>query len=79
LLSREHVDFANATSNELEQLAQACEPASFSLNDEDDLDGTYHKAGKMDSDLSSTPLVAPEQTDRVKVIRGYSISSEVLT
>lgn len=34
----------------------------FGLNNEDVLDETYHKAGKMDSDLFSTPLVS-EQTD----------------
>lgn len=69
LISRRHVDFTNVTSNELEQLAQACEPASFGLNDEDVLDETYQKARKLDPGLFSTPL-APEQTDLVnKVIR----------
>jgi hypothetical protein len=73
LKSRRHVDFRVAdcaTSNELEQLAQACESASFGLSDEDILDETYDTAGKMDSDLFSTPLV-PKQTDLVKVMRGY--------
>lgn len=65
-----HVDFVNATSNELEQLAQACEPASFGVKGEDVLDETYQKARKLDPGLFSTPLV-PEQTDLVKVIRGY--------
>jgi hypothetical protein len=39
LISCRHIYFANVTSNELEeQLAQACELASFGLNDEDILD-----------------------------------------
>lgn len=40
LVSRRLVDFANASCDELQQLAQACERASFGLNDEDE---TYHK------------------------------------
>jgi len=71
LISRRHVDFANASSNELEQLAHACcEPTSFGLNDEDILDETYHKTTKVDSDVFSTQLVL-EQTDLVKAIREY--------
>ncbi|KAI0294539.1 hypothetical protein BC826DRAFT_1104606 [Russula brevipes] len=34
LTSQRHVNFTNATSDELEQLAQACEPATFGRNDE---------------------------------------------
>ena len=34
----------------LNQLERACEPATFGRNDEDVLDETYRKAGKMDSD-----------------------------
>ena len=49
---------------------QACEPAPFGLNDKDVLDETYRKAGKMDSELFSMPLV-PEHTDLVKVLRGH--------
>ena len=32
------------------------------------MDETYRKAGKMDSDLFSTPLI-PDHTDLVKVVR----------
>jgi hypothetical protein len=66
--SQRHVNFTNATSDELEQLAQACQPATFGRNDEDVMDETYRKAGKMDSELFSTPLVY-EYTDVVKIVR----------
>ena len=69
-ISRRYVDFANTSFGELEQLAQVCEPASFGINDKDVLDETYRKAGKMDSELFSTPL-ASEHTDLVKVLRGH--------
>ncbi|KAI0276031.1 hypothetical protein BGY98DRAFT_935363 [Russula aff. rugulosa BPL654] len=42
-----HINLANVTPDELEQLAQACEPASFGRDKEDVLDETYRKAGKM--------------------------------
>ncbi len=70
LIPRRHIDFANATFSQLEQLVQACEPASFGLNDKDVIDETYRKAGKMDSELFATPLV-PEHTDLVRVLRGH--------
>ena len=61
----------NASSNGLEQLAQACcEPTSFGLNDQDILNETYHKATTVNSNLSSTQLVL-ELTDVVKVIGEY--------
>ncbi|KAF9038604.1 hypothetical protein BJ165DRAFT_1499142 [Panaeolus papilionaceus] len=44
-----HVDFANATKEDLKALATACQPATFGFGDADVLDETYRKAGKMDS------------------------------
>ncbi|KAI0302516.1 hypothetical protein BC826DRAFT_1101412 [Russula brevipes] len=63
-----HVNFTDATSDELEQLAQTCQPATFGRNDKDVMDETYRKAGKMDPELFSTPLVY-EYTDIVKIVR----------
>ncbi|TDL27753.1 hypothetical protein BD410DRAFT_713244 [Rickenella mellea] len=37
-----------ATENQLDELAEACEPATFGSNDKDVLDDNYRKAGKMD-------------------------------
>jgi hypothetical protein len=54
----------------LEQLAQACEPASFGLKQECVLDETYRKAGKMDSDYFSSKLDL-SHTDLMDIIRGY--------
>jgi hypothetical protein len=54
--SQRHVNFTNATPDELEQLAQACQPATFGRNDQAVMDETYRKAAKMDPDLFSTPL-----------------------
>ncbi|KAH9959136.1 hypothetical protein BJV74DRAFT_947509 [Russula compacta] len=64
------VNLSNATLDELEGLAQGCEPASFGLNKEDVLDETYRKAGKIDlGGFSSTLDLA--QTDLLKIIRDY--------
>ncbi|KAF8495736.1 hypothetical protein F5888DRAFT_1615515 [Russula emetica] len=62
-----HVNFANATSNELEQLAQACEPASFGMVKEDVLDETYRKAGKMNLGHFSL-ILDPVRVDLMKII-----------
>lgn len=70
ILCRRHINFANATIDELEQLSQACEPASFGVNKEDVLDETYRKAGKMDSGYFA-PLLDPIQTGLLKIICGY--------
>lgn len=65
---RRHIDLANASPDELEQLAQACEPASFGKGNETVFDEAYRKAGKMDSELFS-PILDPSQTNLIKIIR----------
>ncbi|TDL27718.1 hypothetical protein BD410DRAFT_781599 [Rickenella mellea] len=42
------IHFANATEAQLDELAKACQPATFGANQEDVLDENYRKAGKMD-------------------------------
>ena len=54
----------------MEQLSQACEPASFGVKQEDVLDETYRKAGKMDSECFASTL-DPLNTDLMKIVRGY--------
>jgi hypothetical protein len=54
----------------LEQLTQACEPASFGVKQEPVLDETYRKAGKMDSECFA-PTLDPFHTDLIKIVRGY--------
>ena len=63
-----HINLANATPEKLEQLAQACEPASFGLKQE--LDVTYREAGEMDSECFSSTLDL-SHTDLPNIIRGY--------
>jgi hypothetical protein len=54
----------------LDQLAQACEPASFGRKHENVFDETYRKAGKMDPECFS-PMLDPFRADLIKIIRGY--------
>ncbi|KZP19358.1 hypothetical protein FIBSPDRAFT_862776 [Athelia psychrophila] len=44
-----HIDLSKATSAQLQDLADACQPATFGLNKQDVLDESYRKAGKMDT------------------------------
>lgn len=50
------IDFASATPEELDQLAAACQPATFGHGAEDVYDETYRKAGKMDAQNFSIQL-----------------------
>ena len=70
VLCRRHVNFVNATPDDLELLAQACEPASFGVKQENVLDETYRKAGKMDSECFASVL-DPSNTDLTNIIRGH--------
>ena len=67
---RRYINLANVAPDELEQLTQACEPASFGVKQEDVLDETYRKAGKMDSECFSSTL-DPFETELIKIVRGY--------
>jgi hypothetical protein len=52
----------------LEQLAEACEPASFGVNEKEVLDETYHKTGKMDPERFPS-LLDPVRTKLMNIIR----------
>jgi hypothetical protein len=54
----------------LEQLTQACEPASFGRKQDQVLDETYRKAVKMDSGCFAS-ILDPFHTDLIKIVRGY--------
>lgn len=43
------MDFIDPTESQLEKLAKACQPATFGRKNEDVLDETYRKAGKLDA------------------------------
>jgi hypothetical protein len=63
-----HINFANATPNELEQLSQACEVF-------EEARGT---ARKMDPKCFSSSL-DPFRTDLIRIIRGYLLEGEEST
>jgi len=62
-----HINLAHASLNELEQLAQACEPTAF---DVDDAEGSSVKAGKMDAGRFAL-MLAPDHTILEKLIKDY--------
>jgi hypothetical protein len=43
-----------ASDSDLERLANACQPATFGVNQQDMHDETYRKAGKMDANAFSS-------------------------
>ena len=50
------INLAKATKEELERLTNACQPATFGVNNEDVHDESYRKAGKMDFGNFATSL-----------------------
>ncbi|KAA1472276.1 hypothetical protein DENSPDRAFT_171272 [Dentipellis sp. KUC8613] len=62
------LDLAHASAEEVQTLTDACDRATFGLNDEDVLDETYRKAGELDSTSFMTPIV-PERTALVEIVR----------
>ena len=43
-----------ASDSDLERLSNACQPATFGVNQQNVLDETYRKAGKMDANAFSS-------------------------
>jgi hypothetical protein len=70
ILCRRYINLVNATPDELEQLTQACEPASFGVKQENVLGESYRKTGKMDSECFAS-MLDPFNTDLMKIVRGY--------
>ncbi|KAI0310143.1 hypothetical protein OF83DRAFT_1071034 [Amylostereum chailletii] len=66
--SAHRINVASATVDQLLSLADECDPASFGRGNEDVLDETYRKAGKLDNTFFSTPFV-PERTTLIDLIR----------
>jgi hypothetical protein len=71
---------ANASFNELEQLAQACQPASLSGVTGEAMTATDQlqdgKVVKMDPGRFA-PLLMPDQTELVKIIRDYHFEGDL--
>jgi hypothetical protein len=66
LISR--IDLSNASETELEHLSKACQPATFGVNQEDVLDESYRKAGKIDVTDFATKFVL-EDSSLIDVVR----------
>ncbi|KAI0258970.1 hypothetical protein BC834DRAFT_974667 [Gloeopeniophorella convolvens] len=73
-----YIDLANASPEELEQLSQACERATFGRDQEDVMDESYRKARKMDPSCFSTPLI-PDHTQLMDAVRGYLLEGSHAT
>ncbi|TFY75753.1 hypothetical protein EWM64_g8259 [Hericium alpestre] len=70
-----YLNFTTATEAELAELAAACEAATFGRNKEDVLDESYRRAGKMDVDQFSNPIV-PERTPLMQAIRNELLEGD---
>ncbi|KAF8971147.1 hypothetical protein BDZ97DRAFT_1651431, partial [Flammula alnicola] len=75
------LEFGNATDAQLSSLAEACEPASFGRNDEDVLDESYRKAGKMDVKNFATQFSPVSsgivQNIRESLLQGQNADEEI--
>ncbi|KAI0044163.1 hypothetical protein FA95DRAFT_1562528 [Auriscalpium vulgare] len=74
----QRLDYATAGPEQLETLSQTCDRASFGRNNEDVLDDSYRKAGKLDTRFFATPFV-PERSKLVEVIRGSLLEGKDAT
>ncbi|OJT14797.1 hypothetical protein TRAPUB_8651 [Trametes pubescens] len=63
------IDLANPTVDELDRLAEACQPASFGVNQQDVFDESYRKAGKLDLDSFVLAFNADTHTGLLDAVR----------
>lgn len=75
------IDFAQPTDTQLENLAKACQPATFGLNQKDVLDESYRKAFKMDAGRFATHFSPVElglvDEMRQKLLKGSNSESSI--
>ena len=69
------VDLASATSEEIDQLSAACDPATFGRGKEDVYDETYRKAVKMDASNFAVQF-DPARTGLIKIIEEQLLRSQ---
>lgn len=72
---RRFIDFASATSEDLDFLVTACDPATFGRGDEDVYDESYRKAVKMDVSNFATQLDLAASC-LISTIKGYLLQGE---
>ncbi|KZT24053.1 hypothetical protein NEOLEDRAFT_1135586 [Neolentinus lepideus HHB14362 ss-1] len=65
------IDLSKATDDDLQELAQACTPATFGRNNEDVLDESYRKAGKLDTSDFAANFFPLSCEDIVCVLREH--------
>ncbi|TFL04312.1 hypothetical protein BDV98DRAFT_312908 [Pterulicium gracile] len=59
-------NFSNVSSAEVADLVDACQPATFGRNDEDVLDESYRKAGKLEPSSFATNVQLAELRAKVQ-------------
>lgn len=69
------IDLSKASTQQLESLSQACDPATFGVNNQDVLDETYRKAGKLDTSNFSTKF-SVERSGLLNFIRGELLEGQ---
>ncbi|KAJ7583235.1 hypothetical protein C8J56DRAFT_1054994 [Mycena floridula] len=72
------INLSNASATELEALSQACQPASFGRGNEDVLDESYRKAGRLDATQfsgSAFPLSFPGKGSFFKAHKDTPLTS----
>ena len=74
LLHCSRIDFTDPKPELVEKLAQACDVATFGLNNQDVLDETYRKAGKLDTQYFA-PKFDPEWYDLLDIIQNNLLDS----
>ncbi|KAF9535325.1 hypothetical protein CPB83DRAFT_901074 [Crepidotus variabilis] len=64
------INFTEPTQEQISALAQACQPATFGVNQQDVLDESYRKAGKMDAENFATQF-SPNDLGMIAIIKGH--------
>ena len=70
-----HINLSTATSEQLDELQHACTAATFGRGDENVLDESYRKAGKLDVTQFSMNL-NPERAGLVRAIQPRLLGSK---
>ncbi|KAH7919487.1 hypothetical protein BV22DRAFT_1040831 [Leucogyrophana mollusca] len=72
----QRVDLSRPSTTQMQALVKACEPATFGRDQEDVLDETYRKAGKLDTPAFAT-LFSAENAGLVDIIRANLLQGDI--
>lgn len=70
-----HLSFAEASESQLEHLSQACQPATFGLNQKDVYDESYRKAGKLDEQDFASKFIL-ERSGLLDIVRSELLEGQ---